>query len=220
MFLVAQSTYDRIELGIYQDNLTGNSSCLKSTSIDKLDATKLLISELDKLLDNLKIRLSNLDFIAVSRGPAPFTTLRVLLSTINGIALATQIPLIGIDSLEALLKDNLSKEYKFTLAILNAFSDDVYYALQTPKETKMGCKNINDLMEAIKIIIENEKIEIIGNGIEVFKEQIKNLDFVVPKNNPQYTTLQEVADAALKKWHNKETQTKILPIYLKEAVKN
>jgi tRNA threonylcarbamoyladenosine biosynthesis protein TsaB len=219
MFLVAQSTYNFIELGIFQ-NTDEHAQCLKKVLIDKTNATKLLIPELDKLLSELKIRLSNLDFIAASAGPAPFTTLRVLLSTLNGIAMATNIPLIEINSLEVLLKKNLQNEYKYTLVLLNAFSKDTYYALQTPDKSKIGCANIEDLIHAITNLIGNEKIKIIGNGINIFQTNLKELDSYIPVENPEYTTLQQVADAAIKKWNQQELTAKILPIYLKDAITN
>lgn len=214
MYLVAQSTYNNIEIGIYQDE-----SCLKFASINKMDATSLLIPELDKLLHSLKIRLSYLDFIAVNKGPAPFTTLRVLLSTINGIALATNIPLVEVSTLECLLNSNSSDEYKFTLVLLNAFSNDAYYALKTPKETLIGCENIEGLIEKIKSLSNNEKIKVVGNGVNTFKENLKELNCFIPNSNPEFTTLDEIAKESLVKWNQKEITEKILPLYLKEAVK-
>lgn len=214
MYLVTQSTYNNIELGIYQDE-----SCLKFISINKLDATSLLIPELDKLLHSLKIRLSYLDFIAVNKGPAPFTTLRVLLSTINGISLATNIPLVEVSALECLLKSDISNEYKFTLVLLNAFSNDAYYALKTPKETLIGCENIDKLIDKVKTLSINETVKIIGNGVNTFKENLKELNCFIPNNNPEFTTLDEIAKESLGKWNQKETTEKILPLYLKEAVK-
>src|SRR3990167_7777453 len=213
MYLVTQSSYNCIDLGIFQNRLL-----LKKVSIDKIDATKFLILELDKLLSDLKMRLSNLDFIAANRGPAPFTTLRVLLTTINGIAFSTKIPLVEVDGLETLLESNISDNYEFTLAILNAFGGDAYFGFKGPDETKFGCKKIDDLVAALKIITENKKINVIGNGVEIFRKELSQLNTFVLENCPKYTSLEEVAEKAFHDWQKQKTVAKIMPLYLKEAV--
>jgi tRNA threonylcarbamoyladenosine biosynthesis protein TsaB len=48
------------------------------------------------------VRLSDLDAVAVSRGPGSYTSLRVGASTAKGLAYALNIPFIAVDTLQAL----------------------------------------------------------------------------------------------------------------------
>ncbi len=52
----------------------------------------------------MRLRFLDLAFIAAHQGPAPFTTLRVCLTTVNGFAFATGMPLIGINGLQELVE--------------------------------------------------------------------------------------------------------------------
>lgn len=53
------------------------------------------------LLDQLSLRLPELDAIAVAKGPGSYTGLRIGVSTAKGLCFAHNLPLIGIDSLDA-----------------------------------------------------------------------------------------------------------------------
>ena len=57
------------------------------------------------MLKQHALTFSGLAFIAAHQGPAPFTTLRVCLTTVNGFAFATQVPLIGVNGLKELVDE-------------------------------------------------------------------------------------------------------------------
>ena len=64
--------------------------------------TRMLLPTIDELLRSLRLKLSNLDGLAVSMGPGSFTGLRVGLGTAMAMRLATGIPIVGVSTLEAL----------------------------------------------------------------------------------------------------------------------
>ena len=57
---------------------------------------------IEQLLDNAGLTFSQLDAIAVSKGPGSYTGLRIGVSVAKGLCLALDKPLIGINTLEAL----------------------------------------------------------------------------------------------------------------------
>jgi tRNA threonylcarbamoyladenosine biosynthesis protein TsaB len=61
-----------------------------------------LVPLLDALLTSVDRRPGDVDAVAVGLGPGSFTSLRVALATAKGIALAGDLPVIGIGSLEVL----------------------------------------------------------------------------------------------------------------------
>jgi len=66
-----------------------------------------LMPAIESLLQQVGIEKEGLDAIAVSMGPGSYTGLRIGVSTAKGMAYALDIPLIGIDTLDALGRRSL-----------------------------------------------------------------------------------------------------------------
>ena len=56
----------------------------------------------DEILKEVGISPANLDAVAVSKGPGSYTGLRIGVSTAKGICYAQNLPLIAVDSLQAM----------------------------------------------------------------------------------------------------------------------
>ncbi len=128
------------------------------------------------LLEDQNLQLADLDFIAIDKGPGAFTSLRVALATVNGIAFAHRIPLVGVDSLDALtydvtiqITDHKIPAYSYILVILNAYNNDVYYALSRFNQTQNSYEMLNKgcaKIDAVLTMISKEYApqELIGTG--------------------------------------------------------
>src|SRR5690606_627052 len=72
----------------------------------ELDEPNVHASKLTRLIEKVVfdagIKLSDLDAVAVSKGPGSYTGLRIGVSTAKGLCYGLDIPLIGIDSLLSL----------------------------------------------------------------------------------------------------------------------
>src|SRR5689334_5441532 len=126
IFLSIQNTYETIDVGLFSAH-----TVIDTASISKLQASKKITILLDSLLKKHFLQLSDINFIAVNQGPGPFTTLRIVLTTVNAIQFSRHIPLIGIDGLHAILAEYKNNEYPNTVALLDAFNKDVYFGIQT-----------------------------------------------------------------------------------------
>src|SRR5688572_29545137 len=96
IFLALQNTYHLIEVAVCNED-----SIIESVTIDKVHASKELLPIINKLLMRHNFTLQSLSFLTINQGPGPFTTLRVVITTANGISFATGLPLIGVDGLIA-----------------------------------------------------------------------------------------------------------------------
>lgn len=74
----------------------------KTSRIFPPGASTLLAPMLKAALDQYGTTLKNIDLIAVTKGPGSFTSLRVGVVTAKTIAYAMDIPILGINTLEAL----------------------------------------------------------------------------------------------------------------------
>jgi tRNA threonylcarbamoyladenosine biosynthesis protein TsaB len=210
LFLIINSTYEDVDVALYCDK-----AMIDREIIHKHVANKYLIPSIDKILHKNNISLSALSFIAVNKGPGPFTTLRTVIVAVNGISFASQIPLIGINGLEVLF-DEHKQNSSTTVALLNAYGQDVYFYTKT----EQGCENSIQLLERLKKIVPSQNIYFIGNGVEVYRTQIELIfqeQAIIPFPLPQFASTNSIAAVALECWHSKNNiSTQIMPYYMKE----
>ena len=97
-------------------------------------ASQLLLPWIDELLLQAKISLKDLDAIAIDVGPGAFTGVRLGVAAVQGLAIAMQLPVIPVASLDALALQLVhTNQFKsadpknFVIAI-DARMDEVYWA--------------------------------------------------------------------------------------------
>ncbi|MBY0109729.1 MAG: tRNA (adenosine(37)-N6)-threonylcarbamoyltransferase complex dimerization subunit type 1 TsaB [Candidatus Babeliaceae bacterium] len=204
-YLVVNSGYQAVGIGLYCD--TENVSTL---SLDKKTVSAFLMQSILELLQEHALKFSDLSFISTHSGPAPFTTLRVGIATVNGIGFATGLPLIGINGLK-----ELSKVYPEYTVILNAFCDDVYIG----KNGKTSCENIDIFLQEESAAI-TKPVTYIGNGVALHYEKIKGVlgkKVQLIGDYPYEANIELIAQAAYDAWQKKERiVNQVIPIYLKQ----
>lgn len=94
--------------------------------------SQTLMPMIKEILELLKISLDDINLIACCKGPGSFTGIRVGLATANAFSDAKKIPIVGINSLEAMaysaVMQNGNSDAKI-MSILDARNDNVYYAV-------------------------------------------------------------------------------------------
>ncbi len=111
-----------------------------------------LMSEIKTMLKRAELELKDLDLLICTKGPGSFTGLRITLSLFKGIALALDIPLVSVPTLEA-IERTVEKLYPgYVLSLIDAKKMRYYYRL-----TKDGEVIISDRDEKTEEIIEKAK---------------------------------------------------------------
>ncbi len=206
--LILQATYDEIQFALYK-----NEELLSKRSVIKTQSSYFLMNELNKVLHKESTTWSELAFIGVNQGPAPFTTLRALIATVNGIAFATGVGLIGVDGLVCFADE----QYKqgVTVVLLNAFAQDVYYAVKEGDTIKTGWQNSKEFLECLKGNHPDQPITFVGNGVPLHQEKIEKMFgecAFIPTPLPQYPKLDTVAQHC---FGQIEKVPHLTPLYLK-----
>ena len=215
-FLAIQNTYTHMQLALFNDQ-----AMVAFTEIDKQVASKECIIALQELLEKNNTLFSQLSFIAVNQGPGPFTTLRVVISTVNGLSFAKKVPLIGVNALEGFLKEYEDTPFQNKVIFLNAFGCDVYYALQRGHEILLGCGSLQTILEEFYQKIPHDPILFLGNGVEKYYTHINatfgnRARFLDP--NPQTVSLGQIGKMALQNWKEQEhIAFELQPYYYKSA---
>lgn len=216
-FLAVQHTYKGVEIALFQD-----STLLQKVYDDKKRASKNFIMMLSSILERNNCRLDDLSFIAANRGPGPFTTLRVVLAFVNGLGFATKKPLIGVDGLDALLEEYHDAKYVVTVAMLDAFSGDVYFGIETAgfADRYKGYKDHMLLFDELQKLYPDTQIHFIGNGAIKYKDEIRSIfknNAILQDPISEHCSIEQIGLIALDYWKNSEgLSNQLLPIYLKQ----
>lgn len=216
-YLVVHTRYTDVEIGLFRAQ-----NMLESIKQESKLVSSCFTADLTTLLKKNNIKLQELDFIAAHNGPAPFTTLRVSLALLNGIAFTHKVQLIGIDGLRAFTFEHSSNNCTYTLALLNAFCNDIYYGLYKPETNSFhhGYAPADRFLEETVQNISGT-VNFIGNGVKLHKEKIISSfgsRAIIPEELPEIASLEAIAFQALAKWNEKKpTQYEIVPNYLKSA---
>ncbi len=213
-YLVIQANYTEYHVGLYSD--TQQVALAKG---DKRYSSKEFIPAIDSMLKQHDLSSNTLACIGVNQGPGPFTSLRVAVTTANGIAFGSNIPLIGINSLHALLRESTDSNWPLTVALLNAYSRDLYYAIQHNGTIQQGCKNNEILLTELKGQLPETSLRFIGNGATMNQDLIKDIfgeSAFIPENCPQEPSLDTFASMTLEQLKLGNTFNMLKPIYLKQ----
>lgn len=212
--LIISTDYSNTTFALYQEK-----ALLALISEENKYVSKCMITHIESLCAQFNITPSDLNFIGINQGPGPFTTLRVTLATINGLAFALGIPLVGVDGLKALIQENPDTQWPITVALLNAFNDDAYYAIQqTHAPLNIGYKKIMPLLADIKELNKEGHVRLIGAGVITFAEQINQTlgSYVhIAHPLPLVPSIDVIAKEAHRLYEHGSTEAKLLPLYLK-----
>ncbi len=227
-FLAIYGSYQSLELALYKENV-----CIAQCKENKARASSILIPLMHDLLTNNSIQLTELDFIALDVGPGAFTSLRVIISSINGIAYASKIPLIPIDGLDALAhttqaflaKSNSQLQKYHLITLLNAYNQEVYHAHYYYDDQTMTLTEPNSyspasvFLESLANNTYDAPLIFTGNGNLLHQEHIshvfKNREHqIIEIKHANAESIGQIGKNAFLK--NQNISHEVQPLYLKK----
>ena len=115
-------------------------------------ASQLVLPWVQDLLEQAKIKLNELDAIAVGIGPGAFTGVRLGVAAVQGLAISCDLPIVPVTSLDAIAAQ-LSKTHEFELAkprcfviSIDARMDEIYWAkYESPSQKQNLPTRISDI---------------------------------------------------------------------------
>ncbi len=175
---------------------------------------------IEELMANNGKKYSDLKAIAVSKGPGSYTGLRIGVSTAKGLCYALDIPLLGIDTLEAMVSGLLSKndiqDSALLIPMIDARRMEVYTGIfqQDLKVIEPVSAKIVDASSFEQF--KSKNLILFGDGAAKFKELFSdqsNIRFLDFTNSAEDLNL-----AACSKFKNSQTENVAYfePFYLKD----
>lgn len=130
---------------------------------------------IQKVLEKATLSFSDLDAIAVSKGPGSYTGLRIGVSAAKGLCFSLDIPLVSVETLKSLASEKNSGDYNFIIPMLDARRMEVY--------SKVFDGELNEIRETKAEIIDEQsfaaytskgKVLLIGSGASKCQELIQS----------------------------------------------
>jgi tRNA threonylcarbamoyl adenosine modification protein YeaZ len=166
-FLVLYTTYDVILIGLFS-----GSELIDHKREEKHHASSRLLVAIDELLHTHGLTLTSLACIGAVCGPAPFTSLRTVLTTLNGIACAAHTKLVALDGIALLLAQYGSKQLP-TVVLMNAFNKEMYYGFYEPQgQLITGYARYETIQKLVAETFPDQVIEYMGNGVSLCREEL------------------------------------------------
>jgi len=201
----------------------GNVIAIKEINERNIHASHITLF-IEEVMVNAGKKYSDLDAIAVSKGPGSYTGLRIGASTAKGLCYALDIPLLGIDTLQAMASGLLQNAdiQKGTLLIpmIDARRMEVYsgiYQSDLKIIEPVGAKIIDDFSFAK---FNQYNLVLFGDGAEKFKELFadhSNMRFIDFGNSASHLN-----SSAYQKLLNEDFENLAYfePFYLKDFLLN
>jgi tRNA threonylcarbamoyladenosine biosynthesis protein TsaB len=127
------------------------------------------------LLAEAGMRLAQLDAIAVDRGPGSFTGVRIGTGVVQGLAYATDLPVVPVSSLATLAQAVwLQQGYEHVLALIDARMQEVYGAYYRYRETEMVLVDEERVGEVSAMLsVGTTDYYCVGSGSREYAEQLQ-----------------------------------------------
>jgi len=196
----------------------GETLLLKEDNSNNYSHAERLHVFIDETLREANIERSELEAIAVSKGPGSYTGLRIGVSAAKGLCYALDIPLISVSTLEALAYQ-VNVDNGVIVPMLDARRMEVFSAIYSS-----NLKQVRDI-EA-QILDESSftqelskgKVYFIGNGVEKTKALLKHENaFFIEGKLPSANQMSALAYLKYKK-SDTEDVAYFEPYYLKDFV--
>ena len=182
-----------------------------------LTHSRTLLPMVEDMLKNTDTLLADVDLIAVAHGPGSFTGIRIGVSTVKGLAWASDKKCVGVSTLAAMAWHGVSAGG--LCPVMDARRSQVYNALF---EIKDGCPErlcadraiaLSELAAELKAM--NREVFLVGDGAALSYEYLDN-EGIACRVAPQNLLYQSAWGVGMEALRSKPgTADDLLPVYLR-----
>jgi tRNA threonylcarbamoyladenosine biosynthesis protein TsaB len=193
----------------------------ESTLVRQQTHSKHLMEMIDYAVGLAGIATTELDGFAVTVGPGTFTGLRIGLSSVKGLAMASGKPVVGVSSLDALAMQATPTFY-LICPLIDARRGEVYFSRYRFHKGRLN-KEMDDAVLSPEDVVENvtEPCVFVGNGALTYRKTMQNLVDKEVYFTPSYQSViraSTVAHLGMSKFKSGETDDvgMLVPHYIRK----
>ncbi len=196
----------------------GKTIALKELNDGNYSHAEKLHEFIKQVIDDAGIKLTELNAVAVSKGPGSYTGLRIGVSAAKGLSFALDIPLISVSTLQALALSTAIIE-GCVIPLIDARRMEVYSSVFNSKNESLRevkAEIINE--DSFKEYLNKQKVYFVGDGVEKCKGIITHTNaFFIDDKLPSANEMSGLSFEKFKK-NDIEDVAYFEPFYLKDFV--
>jgi tRNA threonylcarbamoyladenosine biosynthesis protein TsaB len=184
---------------------------------------ELILPMIDALLAEAELKLSSLDALAFGRGPGAFTGVRIATGVIQGLAFASDLPVVPISTLAAMAQSAAS-ESNIIISAIDARMSEIYWGIFSVGADEIVSPLSEEQVakpESIDIDIKNECFGV-GTGWATYEDILttKFADNLKGFDANRFPRASDILKLAVKKFEegNHIPAAQALPVYLRNKV--
>ncbi|GLU42676.1 tRNA (adenosine(37)-N6)-threonylcarbamoyltransferase complex dimerization subunit type 1 TsaB [Allomuricauda sp. NBRC 101325] len=170
-------------------------------------------------LEEASLSFSDIDAIAISKGPGSYTGLRIGVSAAKGLCFSLDVPLISIPTLQSMSLQVNVQPGELVIPVLDARRMEVYSCVYDSnyREVRETLAEIID-EETFKEFASDKKVYIVGSGAEKCRGVLQHPHFVFDES--VVPSAKEMAQLASQKFSTQQFEDVAYfePYYLKDFV--
>jgi tRNA threonylcarbamoyladenosine biosynthesis protein TsaB len=187
-----------------------------------MNHSETILPAIDKALKNSNLQINEVDLFACTLGPGSFTGVRISVSTIKGMMLASSKSAVGVSTLAAIAL-NVPYTDKVICAVMDAGRGQVYTATyRYDKESLLRQLTREINIHPQHILAEtNEEVICVGEGALKYAELIlkNNKNIFIDNNITPYVKASAVGILGMEKYRRGEllNPDNCVPVYLRQS---
>ncbi|TDQ06457.1 tRNA (adenosine(37)-N6)-threonylcarbamoyltransferase complex dimerization subunit type 1 TsaB [Pedobacter metabolipauper] len=199
----------------------GQTIMLKERMANNIHASNLTLF-IQEVMTAAGLQYTDLDAIAVSKGPGSYTGLRIGVSTAKGLCFALDKPLLGIDTLQMMAEGFLIENPGYDgliCAMIDARRMEVFTAVYNAGLNPVIPVNAKIIDEhSFEEILKENKVTFIGDGAAKCKDVLQHAHAAFSESN--YNSATHMSRLANQAFHAAEFEDVAYfePFYLKDFV--
>ncbi len=131
-----------------------------------------LVMLVEAALDEAKLGYGDIDLLVSTVGPGSFTGLRIGMTVIKGIALVTQLPTIGISSLQTIALAGQNTNGGEIVSILNAMRSQLYIQRFDSSACPLSDAELINMADIESYVKDGDII--VGNAEEIITDKLSS----------------------------------------------
>lgn len=216
-----ETSTDYCSVSISIDGKCTNLRLMQPDNARKAAHSEMLAVFVKEVLDEARMKVSDMDAVALSGGPGSYTGLRIGASTSKGLCFGGNIPLISLNTLlviAAMAKAKSPQNYDLIVPMIDARRMEVYTMLTNAKLDKLSEVEAKIIDAESFAEHKGKRLLFCGNGAPKCKEELACDGFTFMDSiYPSAEFMGELAEAA---FNNKQFEDLVYyePFYLKEFI--
>lgn len=198
----------------------GEKEAVSVRAEEEFNHSSFLMPSIDKALRKCRLRLNDMDAIALSIGPGSFTGLRIGVATAKGINLALGLPIAPVPTLDAIACNFVDEKTEALCPIIDAKKGKVYACFYRRAGWPGGwLRRASDYMltdiEDVIRMIDRETL-VFGDGAGLYERELSRNTAVRISRKEWIPRARVVAELGLLKAKKKQfvNPDRLVPMYL------